>query len=98
MLVLEEWLSAVRHCSCRNAAGRKGHANDNSCPSGSSIWKYRSPHEALCGFFRLESQLVELSSERIHIRDVEDESTPAFDRLTLFQITAEIFRQERRQY
>src|SRR5438132_12090144 len=33
-----------------HAAGRNGHANDNSCPSGSSMWKYRSPHEAFCGF------------------------------------------------
>ena len=32
------------HASCRN-----GRANDNSCPSGSGIWKYRSPHEASCG-------------------------------------------------
>src|SRR5207245_11236307 len=27
-----------------------GRANDNSCPSGSSKWKYRSPQEAFCGF------------------------------------------------
>src|SRR5439155_25478635 len=30
--------------------GRNGRANDNSCPSGSSMWKYRSPQEAFRGF------------------------------------------------
>src|SRR5438552_7472006 len=46
-----------------HAAGRNGHANDNSCPSGSSMWKYRSPHEAFCGFSGLNpSSLKRLQS------------------------------------
>src|SRR5437773_10355310 len=36
--------------------------------------------------FRLESQLVEASPERVRIRDMEDEPTPAVDPLTLLQI------------
>src|SRR6266571_2622040 len=36
--------------------------------------------------FRLESQLVEASPDRVHIRDMEDEPTPAVNRLTLLQI------------
>src|SRR6184192_1929299 len=36
--------------------------------------------------FGLESQLVEASPERVHIRDMEDEPTPAVNRLTLLQI------------
>src|SRR5438034_9768991 len=36
--------------------------------------------------FRLESKFVEASPERVHIRDMEDEPTPAVDRLTLLQI------------
>src|SRR5437899_12989884 len=50
--------------------------------------------------FRLESQFVEASPERIHIRDMEDEPTPAFDRLTLFQIEngrVRVFRTQGRE-
>ncbi len=36
--------------------------------------------------FRLESQFVEASPDRVHIRDMEDEPTPAVNRLTLLQI------------
>src|SRR5437667_391548 len=36
--------------------------------------------------FRLESQLVEASPERVYVRDMEDEPTPAVGRLTLLQI------------
>src|SRR2546425_12735714 len=36
--------------------------------------------------FRLESQLVKASPERVRIRDMEDEPTPAVDPLTLLQI------------
>src|SRR5207237_1769005 len=30
-------------------ASFSGRANDSSCPSGSRMWKYRSPQEAFCG-------------------------------------------------
>jgi len=36
--------------------------------------------------FRLKPQFVEASPERVHVRDMEDEPTPAVDRLTLLQI------------
>src|SRR5437667_12369941 len=36
--------------------------------------------------FGLESQIVEASPERVHIRHMEDQPTPAVDRLTLLQI------------
>src|SRR5438876_12091549 len=36
--------------------------------------------------FGPESQIVEASPDRVHIRDMEDKPTPAVDRLTLLQI------------
>src|SRR5439155_866269 len=36
--------------------------------------------------FGLESQIVEASPERVHIRHMEDQPTPAVDRLTMLQI------------
>src|SRR2546430_3265293 len=36
--------------------------------------------------FRLESQFVEASPDRVHIREMEDKPTPAVNRLTLLQI------------
>src|SRR5206468_7845188 len=50
--------------------------------------------------FRPESQLVEASPERVHIREMEDEPTPAVDRLTLLQIEngrVRVFRTQGRE-
>src|SRR5437667_7950783 len=50
--------------------------------------------------FRLESQLVEASPERVHIRHMEDEPTPAVNRLTLLQIEdgrVRVFRTQGRE-
>src|SRR5438093_13252503 len=83
-----------------HAPGRNGRANDNSCPSGSSMWKYRSPPRSILRLFGLESQLVEASPERVHIRHMEDKPTPAVDPLTLLQIEdgrVRVFRTQGRE-
>src|SRR5947199_6128244 len=55
-----KWRAAVLYA---HAPGRNGRANDNSCPSGSSMWKYRSPQEAFRGFSGLNpSSLKRLQS------------------------------------
>src|SRR5438132_11201276 len=50
--------------------------------------------------FGLESQLVEASPERVHIRHMEDKPTPAVDPLTLLQIEdgrVRVFRTQGRE-
>src|SRR5437667_12386671 len=50
--------------------------------------------------FGLESQLVEASPERVHIRHMEDKPTPAVDPLTLLQIEdsrVRVFRMQGRE-
>ena len=50
--------------------------------------------------FGLESQLVEASPERVHIRHMEDKPTPAVDPLTLLQVEdgrVRVFRTQGRE-
>ena len=83
MLVLEEWLSAVRYVSCHWPQGARKR----------QLMSVRVEHveipfapRSILRLFRLEPQFVEASPERVHIRHMEDEPTPAVDRLTLLQM------------
>src|SRR5207245_3756354 len=52
VVLFGEQVLCVYHCS--------GRANDNSCPSGSSMWKYRSSQEASRGLSALNPSPLKL--------------------------------------